>query len=75
MQQSVDAAALARPGLPLSAVLAAPAFGLGLDWVGVRHTLAGLGAVIGATGLVAALRVARRPEVRALSTCFTITAQ
>ena len=40
-------------------MLAAPAFGLGLDWVGVRQTLAGLAAVIGATGLAAALLVAR----------------
>ena len=53
VQQCVNAAQLARPGLvngylvslfPLGAMLAAPAFGLGLDWVGVRQTLAGLAA-------------------------------
>lgn len=68
VQQCVNAAPLARPGLingflvglfPLGAMLAAPAFGLGLEWVGVRQTLAGLAAVIGATGLIAALLVAR----------------
>jgi hypothetical protein len=53
VQQCVNASPLARPGLvngylvslfPLGAMLAAPAFGLGLDWVGVRPTLAGLAA-------------------------------
>ena len=67
VQQCVNAAPLARPGLvngylvslfPLGAMLAAPAFGLGLDWVGVRQTLAGLAAVIAATGIVATLFVA-----------------
>ena len=67
VQQCVNAAPLARPGLvngylvslfPLGAMLAAPAFGLGLDWVGVRQTLAGLAAVVGATTLAAALLVA-----------------
>ena len=68
VQQCVNAAALARPGLvngylvslfPLGAMLAAPAFGLGLDWVGVRQTLAGLAVVVGATTVAAALLVAR----------------
>ena len=67
VQQCVNAARLARPGLvngylvslfPLGAMLAAPAFGLGLDWVGVRHTLAGLAAVTAATTLAATLLVA-----------------
>ena len=68
VQQCVNMAPLARPGLvngylvslfPLGAMLAAPAFGLGIDWVGVRQTLAGLAAVIAATALAAALLVAR----------------
>jgi OFA family oxalate/formate antiporter-like MFS transporter len=68
VQQCVNAAALARPGLvngylvslfPLGAMLAAPAFGLGLDLFGVRRTLAGLAVVVGATTVVAALLVAR----------------
>ena len=68
VQQCVNAAPLTRPGLvngylislfPLGAMLAAPTFGLGIDWVGVRQTLAGLAAVISATGLAAALLVAR----------------
>jgi MFS transporter, OFA family, oxalate/formate antiporter len=67
VQQCVNAAPLARPGLvngylvslfPLGAMLAAPAFGLGIDWVGVRQTLAGLAAVIAATGIIATLFVA-----------------
>ncbi len=67
VQQCVNAAPLARPGLvngylvslfPLGAMLAAPAFGLGLDWVGVRQTLAGLAVVIAATGIAATLFVA-----------------
>jgi OFA family oxalate/formate antiporter-like MFS transporter len=74
VQQCVNAAPLARPGLingylvslfPLGAMLSAPAFGLGLDWVGVRHTLAGLAAVIGTTALVAALLVAHAGVVLA----------
>ncbi len=74
VQQCVNAAPLARPGLingflvglfPLGAMLAAPAFGLGLEWVGVRQTLAGLAALIGATALVAALLVARTGVVLA----------
>ena len=67
VQQCVNAAPLSRPGLvngslvglfPLGAMLAAPAFGLGIDRVGVRQTLAGLAAVVGTTGVVAALLVA-----------------
>jgi OFA family oxalate/formate antiporter-like MFS transporter len=67
VQQCVNVAPLARPGLvngylislfPLGAMLAAPAFGLGLDWVGVRQTLAGLAVVIGTTVLAATLLVA-----------------
>ena len=56
VQQCVNATPLTRPGLvngylvglfPLGAMLAAPAFGLGLALVGVRHTLAGLAVVVG----------------------------
>ena len=74
VQQCVNAAPLARPGLvngylvslfPLGAMLAAPAFGLGIDWVGVRQTLAGLAAVIAATGIVATLFVAHAGVVLA----------
>jgi MFS transporter, OFA family, oxalate/formate antiporter len=74
VQQCVNAAPLARPGLvngylvslfPLGAMLAAPAFGLGLDWVGVRQTLAGLAAVIGTMGFAAALLVAHAGVVLA----------
>ena len=63
-QQCVNAAPLARPGLvngylvslfPLGAMLAAPAYGLGLDWLGVRQTLAALAAVVAATAFAAAL--------------------
>jgi MFS family permease len=39
-------------------MLAAPAFGLGLGWIGVRLTLAGLAAVIAATALAATVLVA-----------------
>src|SRR5262245_41649625 len=67
VQQCVNAAPLARPGLvngylvslfPLGAMLAAPAYGLGLDWLGVRQTLAALAAVVAVTALAAALLVA-----------------
>jgi OFA family oxalate/formate antiporter-like MFS transporter len=67
VQQCVNAAPLTRPGLvngylvglfPLGAMLAVPAFGLGIDRVGVRQTLASLAAVVGTTGVVAALLVA-----------------
>ena len=40
---------------PLGAMLAAPAYGLGLDWLGVRQTLAALAAVVAATAFAAAL--------------------
>lgn len=67
VQQCVNAAPLTKPGLvngylvglfPLGAMLAAPAFGLGIDWVGVRQTLACLAIVVGATGFAAALLIA-----------------
>jgi MFS transporter, OFA family, oxalate/formate antiporter len=74
VQQAVNSTPITRPGLvngylvglfPLGAMLAAPAFGLGLDWVGVRHTLAGLAAVVGVATLAAALLVARTGVVLA----------
>jgi MFS transporter, OFA family, oxalate/formate antiporter len=77
VQQCVNAAPLARPGLvngylvslfPLGAMLAAPAFGLGLDWVGVRVTLVGLAAVIGTTALAATALVAYDGVVLAKTT-------
>jgi OFA family oxalate/formate antiporter-like MFS transporter len=67
VQQSVNSAPLARPGLvngylvsllPLGAMLAAPAFGIGIDWVGIRLTLVALAIVVGATALAAAVLVA-----------------
>ena len=67
VQQCVNAAPLTRPGLvngylvslfPLGAMLAAPAYGLGVDWLGVRQTLAALAAVVAATAFAAALLVA-----------------
>src|SRR6185295_15686701 len=76
VQQCVNAAPLARPGLvngylvslfPLGAMLAAPAFGLGLAWADVRQTLAGLAAVIGASGLAATLLIAHTGVVLAKS--------
>jgi OFA family oxalate/formate antiporter-like MFS transporter len=76
VQQCVNAGSPTRPGLvngylvslfPLGAMLAAPAFGLGIDWVGVRQTLAGLAAVIGVMGLAAALLVAHAGVVLARS--------
>ena len=76
VQQCVNAAPLARPGLvngylvslfPLGAMLAAPAFGLGLDWVGVRQTLAGLAAMIGTSALAATLLIAHAGVVLARS--------
>ena len=76
VQQCVNAGAPTRPGLvngylvslfPLGAMLAAPAFGLGIDWVGVRQTLAGLAAVIGVMGLAAALLVAHAGVILARS--------
>jgi OFA family oxalate/formate antiporter-like MFS transporter len=77
VQQCVNTAPLARPGLvngylvslfPLGAMLAAPAFGLGLDWVGVRVTLVGLAAVIGTTALAATALVAYDGVVLAKTT-------
>ena len=74
VQQCVNATSRSRPGLvngylvslfPLGAMLAAPAFGLGIDWVGVRQTLAGLAGVIWVMGLVAALLVAHAGVVLA----------
>jgi MFS transporter, OFA family, oxalate/formate antiporter len=68
VQQSVNSTPLTRPGLvngylvslfPLGAMLAAPAFGLGLDLAGVRQTLAGLAVLIAATGVAGALLVAQ----------------
>jgi len=76
VQQCVNEGSRTRPGLvngylvslfPLGAMLAAPAFGLGIDWVGVRQTLAGLAAVIGVMGLAAALLVAHAGVVLARS--------
>src|SRR5262249_51524571 len=67
VQQCVNAAPLTKPGLvngylvglfPLGAMLVAPAFGLGIDWVGVRQTLACLAVMVGATGLAAAVLIA-----------------
>ena len=67
LQQCVNSAPLARPGLingylvslfPLGALLAAPVFGVSLDAVGVRQTLVGLATVVGTATLVAALLVA-----------------
>ena len=63
----MNAVPLARPGLvngylvslfPLGAMLAAPAYGLGLDWLGVCQTLAALASVVAATAFAAALLVA-----------------
>ncbi len=68
VQQCVNATPITRPGLvngylvglfPLGAMLAAPAFGLGLEWLGVRRTLAGLAAVVAAATVTAALLIAR----------------
>jgi OFA family oxalate/formate antiporter-like MFS transporter len=76
VQQCVNAGSRPRPGLvngylvslfPLGAMLAAPAYGLGIDWVGVRQTLAGLAAVIGVMGLAAALLIAHAGVVLARS--------
>src|SRR5262245_39480056 len=84
VQQCVNTAPLARPGLvngclvslfPLGAMLAAPAFGLGLDWVGVRLTLAGLAAAIGTTALAATALVAHDGVVLARPTPSTAGSQ
>jgi MFS transporter, OFA family, oxalate/formate antiporter len=67
VQQCVNSTMLTRPGLtngylvslfPLGAMLAAPAFGLGLDWAGVRLTLVGLAVVVAMAAFAAALLVA-----------------
>ncbi len=74
VQHCVNAAPLSRPGLvngylvslfPLGAMMAAPAFGFGVDLVGVRATLSGLAATVMAAGLVAALLVWRSGVVLA----------
>ncbi|MEZ5854476.1 MAG: hypothetical protein R3D67_06870 [Hyphomicrobiaceae bacterium] len=61
-QQSVNASPLTRPGLvngylvslfPLGAMIAAPAFGWGIDRFGVRLTLQCLALVVGLAGIVA----------------------
>lgn len=67
-QQSVNATPIARPGLvngylvslfPLGAMIAAPAFGWGIDRYGVRATLAGLAVAVGVSGLVSVVLMAR----------------
>lgn len=67
-QQCVNATPISRPGLvngylvslfPLGAMLAAPAFGWGIDRYGVRATLAGLSVAVGSCGFVATLLMAR----------------
>lgn len=76
VQQSVNAAPLVRPGLvngylvsllPLGAMLAAPAFGIGIDWVGIRLTLVVLAIVVGATALAAAVLIAHSGIVLAMT--------
>lgn len=66
LQQCVNSTPLTRPGLtngylvslfPLGALLAAPAFGVALDGVGVRNTLVGLATVVAAATLGASLLV------------------
>ena len=67
-QQSVNATPITRPGLvngylvslfPLGAMVAAPAFGWGIDAYGVRATLAGLAVAVGVSGLVAVALMAQ----------------
>ncbi|MEZ5816458.1 MAG: MFS transporter [Hyphomicrobiaceae bacterium] len=67
-QQCVNATPIRRPGLvngylvslfPLGAMLAAPAFGWGIETHGVRATLAGLAVVVAVSGIVAAILMAR----------------
>ncbi|MGE0699604.1 MAG: MFS transporter [Hyphomicrobiaceae bacterium] len=67
-QQCVNATPITRPGLvngylvslfPLGAMLAAPAFGWGIDAYGVRITLAGLAVAVALCGLVATVLMAR----------------
>jgi OFA family oxalate/formate antiporter-like MFS transporter len=68
VQQCVNAVPLTRPGLvngylvglfPLGAMLAVPAIGFGIEWLGVRGTLAGLGGIIAGTTIVAVLLIVR----------------
>jgi OFA family oxalate/formate antiporter-like MFS transporter len=81
VQQCVNAAPLTKPGLvngylvglfPLGAMLAAPAFGLGIDWIGVRQTLACLAVLVGVTGLAAALLIAHAGVVLANAAQSTV---
>ena len=67
-QQCVNATPITRPGLvngylvslfPLGAMLAAPAFGWGIDRYGVRATLAGLAVAVASCGIAATLLMAR----------------
>ena len=66
-QQSVNATPITRPGLvngylvslfPLGAMIAAPAFGWGIDHYGVRTTLAGLAVTVALCGAVATVLMA-----------------
>ncbi len=74
VQQCVNASPISRPGLvngylvslfPLGAMLAAPAFGWGIEAVGVRATLAGLALVLAVAGAVATVLTARSGVVLA----------
>jgi len=67
-QQCVNAAPLSRPGLvngylvslfPLGAMVAAPAFGWGIEWYGVRATLAGLAVAVAVSGVAATILMMR----------------
>ncbi len=67
-QQCVNATPIKRPGLvngylvslfPLGAMLAAPAFGWGIDRYGVRATLAGLAVAVAISGIVATMLTAQ----------------
>ena len=67
-QQCVNATPITRPGLvngylvslfPLGAMLAAPAFGWGIDHYGVRATLAGLAVAVALCGAAATVLMAR----------------
>lgn len=66
-QQCVNATPIKRPGLvngylvslfPLGAMIAAPAFGWGIDKYGVRETLGGLAVAVAVCGAVATLLMA-----------------
>lgn len=82
VQQTVNATPLRKPGLingylvslfPAGAMIAAVAFGWGIERYGVRATIAGLAVVVGVTGAIATVLTARsgvhltRPQ-RALTT-------